>query len=357
MFAIKSPQHYLNQAGLRTRVGEILSAHASHVAIITSPQAWKAVNPQLRESLEAENIRYQCHFLTTECTDVAIASHLAAVQQQEASLILGIGGGRALDCAKAVAAGLGDGVLVTMPTVAATCAAWSPVSIIYNERGGHVRSQPLSTMPLMVLVDSEIIAQNDVRYLKAGIVDALAKWYEFRPYKQKSDDSLALNLKVQAARLAVDIFEKYGTEAVRDNELHAVTPALIKVIDANIAVAGMANSMRDATPAPGVAHAIHNRLTHQPELHDWLHGEKVGFGLLVQSLMESETGQPDAQLLALLRQYDAPLTLAPLSGDRAAAMAAIAREVKFPASGAARLPFSLAAEKIERALMATEHGF
>jgi glycerol dehydrogenase-like iron-containing ADH family enzyme len=65
-----------------------------------------------------------------------------------------------------------------------------------------------------------------------------------------------------------------------------------------------------------VAHAIHNRFTHQPELHDWLHGEKVGFGLLVQSLMESDDGQPELQLLSLLREYDAPLALPPLNGDR-----------------------------------------
>lgn len=220
-----------------------------------------------------------------------------------------------------------------------------------------MRSQPLSRMPLMLLVDTNVIAQNDVRYLKAGIVDALAKWYEFRPYKQKSDDSLALNLKVQAAKLAVDVFEQYGAQAVQDNARHEVTPALMKVIDANIAVAGMANSMRDETPAPGVAHAIHNRFTHQPELHDWLHGEKVGFGLLVQSLLESDDGQPEVQLLSLLREYDAPLSLPPLNGDREAIIAAIAREVKFSAENAARLPFPIAAENIEKALRKTETDY
>lgn len=206
-------------------------------------------------------------------------------------------------------------------------------------------------MPLMVLVDSEVIARSDARYLRAGIVDALAKWYEFRPYQQKSDDSLALNLKVQAARLAVDIFEKYGEQAVRDNERQEVTPALIKTIDANIAIAGMANSMRDAIPAPGVAHAIHNRLTHQPELHGWLHGEKVGFGLLVQSLLESHDGQPEPELLTQLRRYGAPLALPDIGNSRAETIAIIAREVKFPAKEAVRLPFSVAAENIEHALL------
>ncbi|MFS2224310.1 iron-containing alcohol dehydrogenase family protein [Pantoea sp. B65] len=357
MLAIKSPHSYLQQPGLAGRVGEYIAPLATRIAIISSPQAWRAVNPQLEASLQAHHIEYHVDFLAAECSAEAIAEHQARVQQYGASLVLGIGGGRVLDTAKAVANNLDQVALVTLPTLAATCAAWSPVSIIYNAQGGQQHSVDLVRMPVMVLVDSEVIAHSDVRYLKAGIVDALAKWYEFIPYQQKNADSLAMNLKVQAARMAVDTFEQYGAEAVGDNQQQKVTPALIKVIDANIALAGMANSMRDETPAPGVAHAIHNRLTHQPELHHWLHGEKVGFCLLVQSLLESGNGQPDARLLALLRQYDAPLTLSPLRGDRAATFAAIAREVKFSAANAARLPFSLAASAIEQALLATDRAF
>ena len=65
-------------------------------------------------------------------------------------------------------------------------------------------------------------------------------------------------------------------------------------------------------------------------------------------------GQPEPQLLSLLREYDAPLALPPLNGDRDVIIAAIAREVKFSAENAARLPFSIAAENIEKALQATE---
>jgi len=334
VFAIKSPQTYHHQPGLRAQVGKLLHRYSTNIAIITTPQAWKAVNPQLENSLREAGLSWQTYFMTTECTDAAIATHLESVRRQNATLILGMGGGRVLDCSKAVANQLSDVVLVTLPTIAATCAAWSPVSIIYNEQGGQLRSQPLSLMPLMVLVDSEVIAQSDVRYLKAGIVDALAKWYEFLPYQQKSDDSLSLSLKVQAARLAVDIFEQYGEQAIKDNERQTVTPALIKTIDANIAVAGLANSMRDDIGTPGLAHAIHNHLTHQPQLHHWLHGEKVGFCLLVQSLLESHSDKPDAELLALLRQYDAPLALPELGTNRAEAITALAQGVTFPASAA-----------------------
>lgn len=119
-----------------------------------------------------------------------------------------------------------------------------------------------------------------------------------------------------------------------------------------IVLAGLANSVHDDLPTPGVAHEIHNRLTHEPELHDLLHGEKVGYCLLIQSLLERGQ-QPDEQLVSLLRQYDSPLTLSALTGDVAARLRQIAREIAFPAVSLTHLPFAITLEKLERALVAT----
>lgn len=357
MLAIKSPQTYHHQPGIRANAGEYIAPLSKHIAIITTINAWKAVNPELEESLKQHGVAFSVDFLAGECTQEAITEHTATVKASGATLVLGIGGGRVLDTAKGVGNRLEGVAIVTFPTVAATCAAWSPITIIYNAAGGHESSQPLTKMPALVLVDSEIIARSDVRFLKAGIVDALAKWYEFRPYQQQNGDNLALNLKVQAARFAVDTFIEFGQQAIADNQQQKVSTALIKVIDANIAVAGMANSMRDDFPAPGVAHALHNRMTHQPELHDWLHGEKVGFGLLLQSILENNGGEPDATLLALLKQFDAPLQLPDTFGNREETMQAMAQEVKFSDQNKARLPFTLSASTILQALKATDRPY
>lgn len=356
MLAIKSPRAYAHEPGLRARTGEFIKPYATHIRILTSPRAWQAVNPQLTQSLSENGIRWEIEYLTGECNDAAIETLKQNVEQQQAELLLAIGGGRVLDAAKAVGSQLPALKVVNFATVAATCAAWSPIAIIYNAQGGHLRSQPLGKMPDLVLVDSEVIASSDVRYLKAGIVDALAKYYEFYPYLRNNPDDLALDLKVMTAQRALDVFRELGAAAVSANAQQQVTPALVKVIDACIVLAGLANSVRDVLPTPGFAHAIHNRLTHQPELHHWLHGEKVGFSLLVQSLVE-HSGVPDAELLALLRQYDMPLTLAPLTGDRAAAIRTLAEQIKFPAASAERLPFRITADALEQALLATENTF
>lgn len=353
MFAIKSPKAYLQKAGLRAEVGEIVAPFGLRIHILTSPQAWEAVNPQLSESLERAGIRWQLNFLHGECTDAAIETLQSSVQEQDVKVLLAIGGGRVLDTAKAVNDALPDRVLINFSTLAATCAAWSPLAIVYNQQGGHLRSDPLNKMPALVLVDSEVIARSDVRYLKSGIVDALAKWYEFEPYQRQNPDRLALDLKVSAAWQAVAAFEKWGDQAVADNAQQQVTPALEKVIEANIVLAGLANSIQDRLATPGFAHVIHDRLTHQPELHHWLHGEKVGFSLRVQSIIEQNSDRADSRLMGLLQRFNTPLTLPFVGDDRKARVRALAESIRFPADSLQHLPFTITADKLEQALLST----
>lgn len=350
MFRVMSPKGYLQWQGLRSDVGEIIRPLASHIHILTSPHAWQAVNPAMSISLEQAGIRWQRHMLSGECSDTAIAALKQQVQTHGATLILAVGGGRVLDCAKAVNDALPDVRLVNFATLAATCAAWSPLAIIYDEQGGHLRSQPLNAMPEWILVDSEVIARSDVRYLRSGIVDALAKWFEFEPYQRQSPHRMALDLKVAAAWQAVTVLKQWGETAVADNINQQVTPALEKVIEANIVLAGLANSIQDAMATPGFAHVIHDRLTHQPELHHWLHGEKVGFSLLIQSWIEQQGKQVDPDLLALLRLFHSPLTLpAAIDADR---VRQIAQQIRFPAASLAHLPFTFDSHLLEQAFLA-----
>nr|WED68415.1 iron-containing alcohol dehydrogenase family protein [Pectobacterium colocasium] len=355
MIAIQAPQTYLNRDGVIRSVGDYAAPYANTILIITSPQAWKTTADAVERSLNEHGLRYQVEFLPGDCTKPAIEALTAQARAFNAELILGIGGGRVLDVAKAVGDIVGQLPVIAVPTIAATCAAWSPISVIYSDSGAHNGPFPLTRLPVWVLVDSEIIAHSPSRYLKAGIVDALAKWYEFQPYLRHGDDGLALALKAQAAKLAVETFNAYGEQAIADNEQGLVTPALRRVIDAVIALAGVANSMKDEVPRIGVAHAIHNSMTRLPELHDWLHGEKVGFGLAAQAFLEYDNDADREELFAQLRRYGSPITLSALGlNERPQLVENIAQHVKIAPKIASRLPFATDAERIQQALWRTQ---
>ena len=62
--------------------------------------------------------------------------------------------------------------IITVPTIASTCAAWTPLSVMYDEHGAVVAEDWLSHSPKAVIADTEVIMKAPVRYLIAGTATA-----------------------------------------------------------------------------------------------------------------------------------------------------------------------------------------
>jgi glycerol dehydrogenase len=85
-----------------------------------------------------------------------------------------------------------------------------------------------------------------------------------------------------------------------------VTPALERLIEANTLLSGLGFE----SSGLAAAHAIHNGLTAAPETHQFMHGEKVAFGVIVQLMMESKARSVVDEVIEFSVSVGLPVTFA-----------------------------------------------
>ena len=239
---------------------------------------------------------------------------LAAKAGDDRRVVIGIGGGTLLDTAKALARRL-QLPFVAIPTIAATCAAWTPLSVWYNDAGQALHFEIFDDANYLVLVEPEIILRAPEAYLLAGIGDTLAKWYEAVVLAPQPETlPLTVRLGINGALAIRDVLLESSEQALADKERGELTQAFRDVVDAIIAGGGMVGGLGERYTRVAAAHAVHNGLTVLPQTEKFLHGTKVAYGILVQSAL---LGQDEvlAQLIAAYQRFSLPTTLAALDVD------------------------------------------
>jgi len=214
-----------------------------------------------------------------ECSDEEIDRLRSMAESANAHFIVGLGGGKTLDTAKAVAYQMKLPV-ATVPTIAATDAPCSSLSVIYTPDGSFKRYLFLPRNPDLVVLDTEIIANAPVRFLVSGMGDALATWFEaescMKKYAPNMTGSIGSMTAYALAKLCYDTIITYGVAAKTSCESHVVTPALEHIVEASTLLSGLGFE----SGGLAAAHAIHNGLTVLEQTHRYYHGEKVAIGVL-----------------------------------------------------------------------------
>lgn len=350
MLKIQTPKNYLQESDILSQVGKYVAEFGNDAFIIAGEKAWQQAGATIEKSLQTANIKFNIKLVPYKCNLEKLTAVADEVKTLKSSVIIGVGGGTIMDCSKVVAELAGPLPVIQVPTIAATCAAWSPFSVLYDDKGAHIKSFPLSRYPEWILVDPEVIIKSPVRFFKAGIIDAAAKWYEFSPYLKTSDD-INLLLQLQIAKLTFDVLVEHSDQAIKDYQDGKITKAVSHTIDANIALAGLANSVRDGAQRSGIAHAIHDSLTHIPDVLKWVHGEKVGYGLAIQAILEYPNAEDRIPLLSWLARLGMPLTPAQLSSVISDdTLVEIAQRTKIKPNSYKLMPFDISAEAILKAL-------
>jgi len=290
-----------------------------------------------------------------DSSENSLARLEAAAAEHEADFIVGVGGGKALDIAKLLAHRR-QLPIATVPTSAATCAAWTALSNIYSDAGAFLYDVPLARCPELLVLDYDLIALAPPRTLAAGIGDAIAKWYEASVSSGDATATLTI-AAVQQARVLRDLLLQKAADAI-------ATPGSEvwrDVVDAVVLLPGAIGGLGGANCRTVAAHAIHNGLTHLDAAHGTLHGEKVAFGILAQLRLEElvQGNQLAAaarqQLLPFYAQLGLPRDLGEL-GLGEVSLSDLRRAVEIacaPESDIHRLPFTVLPEQVLAALVST----
>ncbi len=307
------PGRYIQGYNTLQRLGKEVARMGKKAYVICTPYAYKNLMTDIAPSLQKE-VDPEIVSFGGECSDEEIQKLRKNAILKGADVIVGIGGGKTLDTAKAVAHELGFPVAV-VPTLASSDAPCSALSVIYTEDGEFKRYLILDKNPDLVLLDTKVVVDAPSRFLVAGMGDALATWFEAESCKQSCAANMSGDVGSVAAyalaELCYNTLLEYGLEAKLSCDVHAATPAVEHVVEANTLLSGLGFESGGLASA----HAIHNGLTVLEGTHQYYHGEKVAFGTLVSLILTDKDSSVINRVYSFCESIGLPTTLADIGLD------------------------------------------
>ncbi|WP_414570792.1 iron-containing alcohol dehydrogenase family protein [Nostoc sp. CCY 9925] len=349
-----APAKLIRGSGVLQAAAAEIASLGNRPLIVAGERTLAISQENLQPILETQQLHPAQVSYGADCCEASLESLRKAAKEHKADVIIGVGGGKALDTAKLVAQQLQLPV-VTIPTSAATCAAWSALSNVYSEDGAFLYDVGLSRCPDLLILDYDLIKTAPQHTLVAGIGDAIAKWYEASVSSGHLQDTLII-AAVQQARVLRDILLQKSPTALKEPG----SEVWREVVDATVLLAGVVGGLGGAQCRTVAAHAVHNGLTHISG-HGSIHGEKVALGILVQLRLEEmlQNNQLAAsarqQLLKFYAEIGLPQKLSDLGlGNITLGELQTAAEIALaPNSDIHRLPFRVALEQLMAAMVST----
>ncbi|MBB1244593.1 iron-containing alcohol dehydrogenase family protein [Streptomyces durbertensis] len=211
--------------------------------------------------------------------------------------VVGLGGGKIIDCAKFAAARIGL-PLVAVATNLSHDGLCSPVATLDNDAGRGSYGVP---NPIAVVIDLGVIRQAPPRFVRSGIGDALsnisavADWELANREKGEQIDGLAAAMARQAG------------EAVLRHPGDITDDGFLQVLAEGLVLTGIAMSVAgDSRPASGACHEINHAFDLLFPKRAASHGEQCGLGAAFAMYLRG-AHQESAFMAEVLRRHRLPV--------------------------------------------------
>lgn len=271
------------------KIREVCPRYGKSVVVIGGRKGIEAAQEKMVRAVEGVGLEFTGFIHAgSQSSDENIERISEDSAVQEADMIFAVGGGKAIDTAKAVAHRQNKPYF-TFPTVAGSCAAAASIATIYTPDGKFQDYLYSTIPPVHVFLCSRIMAQAPVEYLLRGIGDTMAKYYEAaiasRGRKLQHRDGMGIAL----SRMCLDPLYAYGEQAVADNRRHVVSPAFEEVILAIVMTSGLVSNFAAPEFNGHIAHQLFVELADLPAAEQCRqHGGLVAYGILLLLLCDGQ---------------------------------------------------------------------
>lgn len=350
-----SPSKYIQGEDELYNLGSYVKEFSNRALLVASKVDQARVQDFIDKALEKDSFVIVYGEFGEECTKKEIERMKKLAEDNDCGVFIGLGGGKSLDTAKA-ASHLSRKPVIIVPTIASTDAPTSKLAIVYNEKGEFEEYFHLHKNPDLVLVDTGIITKAPVRFLVAGMGDALSTYFEARSCIRSGANNMPGGKSTKAAyALATLCFETLMEESIKAKaacESKVVTQALENIVEANILLSGLGFE----SSGLAAAHAVHNGLTVLEETHHYMHGEKVSFGTIVHLVLENAAEQELNRVISYCKSVGLPTCLKDLGIVEVTEqkIMAVANAATAPGETIHNMPFAVTAKDVYAAIITAD---
>lgn len=273
--------------------------------LLAGEKAWMAAKDVISAGLRETDYAVRIH--RGPCSEEAAREYADAARHGDYGMIVGVGGGTLMDTAK-LAAYLAKLPIINIPTISATCAAYTPLSVVYTPEGKTRGSWFFENEVNCILADLDLLSRQPLRCAAAGVADSMAKMIEIRhnigALQAPVDIMLAkVNAEYIYTRLAA-----IAGEIAPSLEGRAPSPTLEEMVYLTIPATGIVSGAARGLQQSALGHCLYEsvRIAFTEEAAGALHGELVGIGLRVLLAYDC---QPRREFDAVMRELFLPTRL------------------------------------------------
>ncbi len=282
MVGILSPGRWISERGAVARVGSEVAVLGDSALLVHGSVGYGLVSDTVRSSLAAAGVAVTEVQHSGYCGAASVERLAGPARAGGYHAVIGVGGGRVLDVSKGVAHAL-DLPFVLVPTSPATCSASTTVIVDYTPEGAHIGGRAVPRPAAASLIDPELLAAAPDRLLVSGIADALAKAVEVRSATSRIPDPAPSTIAAFALCDALqDMLFKHSADAVAGGASREL------IAEVSVLWPGLIGTLAGEQARLAAAHSVHNALTILTGSHASMHGELVGFGILVQHVLAGD---------------------------------------------------------------------